>query len=65
MIIQDREREGLFIYERLLLIDSIYVVYNRTYGIVSIAWHIESGMFVAIKKFKESDDNEYVSKFKL
>ena len=51
--------------KRLLLIDSIYVVYNRTYGIVSIAWHIESGMFVAIKKFKESDDNEYVSKFKL
>lgn len=35
--------------------------YFRTYGIVSIAWHIETGMFVAIKKFKESDDNEYVS----
>lgn len=33
----------------------------RTYGIVFIARHIESGMFVAIKKFKESDDNEYVS----
>lgn len=35
----------------------------RTYGIVSIAWHIESGMLVAIKKFKESDDNEYVRKW--
>ncbi len=33
----------------------------RTYGIVSIARHIETGMYVAIKKFKESDDNEYVS----
>lgn len=32
----------------------------RTYGIVSIARHIETGMYVAIKKFKESDDNEYV-----
>lgn len=32
----------------------------RTYGIVFIAWHLDSGMYVAIKKFKESDDNEYV-----
>jgi len=32
----------------------------RTYGIVSIARHIETGMFVAIKKFKEKDDTEEV-----
>jgi hypothetical protein len=37
----------------------------RTYGIVSIARHIESGMYVAIKKFKESDDNEYVNIYAL
>jgi hypothetical protein len=37
----------------------------RTYGIVFIAWHIETGMFVAIKKFKQDDDDEYVSQFKL
>jgi len=37
------------------------IIIFRTYGIVFIAWHLETGMLVAIKKFKESDDNEYVT----
>jgi serine/threonine protein kinase len=32
----------------------------RTYGYVYKAKHKETGMPVAIKKFKESDDDEYV-----
>jgi hypothetical protein len=31
---------------------------------VSIARHIETGMFVAIKKFKEKDDIEEVTNLK-
>mmetsp|Transcript_20978 Transcript_20978/g.20094 ORF Transcript_20978/g.20094 Transcript_20978/m.20094 type:complete len:82 (-) Transcript_20978:178-423(-) len=33
-----------------------------TYGEVFIAKHRESGLLVAIKKFKQSDDDEYVRK---
>jgi len=33
----------------------------RTYGLVFKARHIESGTMVAIKQFKESDDDEHVT----
>lgn len=34
----------------------------RTYGVVFKAWDRVTGQQVAIKKFKESDDDEYVRK---
>ena len=37
-------------------------VYTRTYGVVVKARHKETGQIVAIKKFKESDDDEQVRK---
>jgi len=33
----------------------------RTYGIVYKAQNKSTGTYVAIKKFKDSDDDEYVS----
>ena len=37
-------------------------VLNRTYGVVMKCRHKESGQIVAIKKFKESDEDEQVRK---
>jgi len=37
------------------------VLYTRTYGIVYKAQNKVTGTYVAIKKFKDSDDDEYVS----
>ena len=34
----------------------------RTYGIVYKAQNKSTGTYVAIKKFKDSDDDEYVSR---
>lgn len=35
---------------------------RRTYGVVTKARHKETGQIVAIKKFKESDEDEQVRK---
>ena len=37
-------------------------LYTSTYGIVYKAQNKVNGTYVAIKKFKDSDDDEYVSK---
>ena len=38
-----------------------FFLYVSTYGIVYKAQNKNTGTFVAIKKFKDSDDDEYVS----
>ena len=38
------------------------MVLSRTYGVVLKARHKETGQIVAIKKFKESDEDEQVRK---
>lgn len=53
------ENEAYCGFERSNLIEIITTA-CRTYGIVYKAQNKLSGTYVAIKKFKDSDDDEYV-----